>query len=219
MELQKVIEMRQSIRRYKKGDIPDGHITQMVQAAGMAPSGKNIQNWHFVAIKNRNLKERIRDVIDVKNAEIVSDMEKVDEEKALRFRKFFKNFTGFFVEAPVLFVIYSKIYEPSGYNEYKLIDADDTTLNFLLEHLNPGMQSLGAAIENLTLKAIDLGYGSCWLTSANYAAKEIEQLLKDEVGFSKENFFMAAMLAVGIPEENQKSPKKKAVEEILTVIE
>lgn len=218
MELQKVIESRQSIRRYKDGDIPESDIRKIIEAAGMAPSGKNIQNWHFIAIKNPDLKEKIRKTVDEKNSKVVEKMMQVDETKALRFRKFFKNFTAFFVNAPVLFVIYSTVYEPSGYNEYKLIDPKDEMLNFLLEHLNPGMQSLGAAIENLTLKAIDLGYGSCWLTSANYATDEIEQLLKDEIGFEKEGYFMAAMLAMGIPEDNQKSPKKKDIDEILTYI-
>ena len=80
------------------------------------------------------------------------------------------------------------------------------------------MQSLGAALENFTLTAIDLGYGSCWLTSANYVAAEIEALLKTEAGFEKEGFYMAAMMALGVPEDNPKSPPKKPLEEIYTFI-
>jgi nitroreductase len=81
------------------------------------------------------------------------------------------------------------------------------------------MQSLGAALENFTLKAIDLGYGSCLLTSANYAAAEIEELLKKEAGFEKEDYYMASMIALGIPEDGQKSPNKKPVDQILTYLE
>ncbi|PBF84299.1 nitroreductase family protein, partial [Clostridioides difficile] len=38
----------------------------MIKAAGAAPSGKNIQNWHFVVIKRRDLMEKIADVITKK---------------------------------------------------------------------------------------------------------------------------------------------------------
>lgn len=219
MELQTVLEKRQSIRRYKEGDIPEADIREIIKAAGIAPSGKNIQNWHFIAIKNRDLIEKIKLTVDKKNEEISNEMMKVDEEKGLRFRKFCKNFTLFFANAPVLTVVYGTVYTPSGYNEYKLIDAPDEILDDLLGHRNPGMQSVGAALENFTLKAIDMGYGSCWLTSANYAAKEIEDLLAKEIGFTKEGFFMVAMMAMGIPEDNQKSPAKKSLDEIYTFVE
>ncbi len=39
----------------------------MIKAAGAAPSGKNIQNWHFVVIKRRDLMEKIADVITKSN--------------------------------------------------------------------------------------------------------------------------------------------------------
>ena len=83
---------------------------------------------------------------------------------------------------------------------------------------NPGMQNIGAAMENFTLRAIELGYGSCWMTSQNYAAEEIEHILKENYQFEKEGFHLAAMLAVGVPEENQKSPKKRELEEIYTIL-
>ncbi|MDD4377105.1 MAG: nitroreductase family protein [Eubacteriales bacterium] len=219
MELQQILEKRQSIRRYKEGDIPEEDIREIVEAAASAPSGKNIQNWHFVAIKNRTIIEKIKNIVDSKNESICNEMAKVDEEKANRFRKFCKNFTLFFANAPVLTVVYSTVYTPSGYNEYKLINADSSLLDDLLSHRNPGMQSVGAALENFTLKAIDKGYGTCWLTSANYAAAEIEKVLKEEVGFEKDGFFMVALMSMGIPEDNQKSPAKKALEDVYTFID
>ena len=50
MQLQEVIDARQSIRKYKEGDIPDEHIAEMVAAAHKAPSGKNIQNLSLIRI-------------------------------------------------------------------------------------------------------------------------------------------------------------------------
>lgn len=219
MELRTVIEKRQSIRRYTDSGIPDADLQDIIKAAGLAPSGKNTQNWHFVAIKNRALIQKLADTISAKNEEICCKMDNVDKSQADRFRKFCKNFTVFWRDtAPAIIITMATAYLPSGYQEYKLIGAEQELLLDLAGYRNPGMQSIGAACENLTLKAIDLGYGTCWLTSANYAAAEIEKLLKDECGFEKYGYFFVNMLAIGVPQENQKSPKKKELEEFYTLI-
>jgi len=218
MELQEIIEKRQSIRQYEKGGIPKEHLFEIVRAAGLAPSGKNIQNWHFVVIQNEELKEKIGQVILDKNESICLEMDKVDKKRGDAFRKFVRNFTLFFIDAPVLTIVFTIDYFPTGYYEYKLIGGDRHMQDLVIRR-NPGMQNLGAAIENFTLKAIDLGYGSCVLTSGNYAAAEIEQLLRKEAVFSKEDYFMASMIALGIPRSGQPSPKKKPLEQILTYVE
>lgn len=218
MELKEIIEIRQSIRKYKDVDVPEEDIKEIVAAAAKAPSGKNIQNWHFVAIKNDELKVKIADVVGIKNEEIAARMDKIDEVQGERFRKFYKHFTRFFATAPVLTVVYSKVYTPSGYNELSLVGGNEKELWDLIDYRSPGMQSLGAAMENYTLAAIDKGYGTCWLTSANYAAKEIEELLKEEIKFEKDGYFMACMISMGVPEKDQKSPKKKSVEDVYTFI-
>ena len=216
MEFIDVIKKRQSIRKYKEGEIPENQIRQMIEAAGLAPSGKNIQNWHFVVIRDKKIMTDIAEVVTKKNEVISKKMDLIDPEKGSRFRKFCKNFTVFFTKASALLVVYSTFYPPSGYFEYQLIGEDPKT--DLVYWRNPGMQSLGAALENLTLQAIDLGFGSCWLTSANYAAQEIEQYLEVEHHFKKEDFFMAALMSLGIPEDNQPSPPKKPVGEICTFL-
>lgn len=219
MELQTIIEKRQSIRKYQEGGIPDADLQDIIKAAGLAPSGKNCQNWHFVAIKNREAMQKLADIISAKNESICLEMDKVDKDKADRFRKFCKNFTVFWRDtAPALIITLATDYIPSGYKEYSLIDADESILFDLLRHKNPSMQNIGAACENLTLKAIDLGYGTCWLTSANYAGAEIQEFLKSELGFEKEGFYFVNMFSIGVPQENQKSPGKRPLEEIFTLI-
>lgn len=218
MDLKETIYKRQSIRKFKAGDVPDSALEEMVKAAGQAPSGKNIQNWHFICIKNKDLIEKISGVLTEKNESIAAQMDIIDPDKGLRFRKFLKNFTLFYEKAPVLVVVYTTTYHPSGYHELTFINAEQSVLDDILNKRSPGMQSLGAAIQNFTLSAIEQGFGSCWLTSANYAATEIEALLKQEIGFDKEGYYLGAMLALGIPEDGPKSPKKKPLEEIYTLV-
>jgi len=105
MELHEILCKRQSIRRFKDMDVPEEDIAKIVKAAGTAPSGKNIQNWHFVAIKNKDIMNKIGHTMVAKNEDIALEMDKSDPEKGARFRKFVKNFTLFFLKAPVLVVV------------------------------------------------------------------------------------------------------------------
>ena len=217
MELRETIHKRQSIRRYKNQDVRQEDLLAILDAGRLAPSGKNSQNWHFIVIRDRDLMEQIAQVILSKNEGISAAMERKDPEKGEKFRKFVKNFTLFYLQAPVLLVVYSATYYPSGYHELAFIDAPAEQLEDLLAR-NPGFQSLGAALENMSLAAVDLGYGTCWMTSQNYAAKEIEALLKQEIGFEKDGYSLACMLSIGVPEDNQKSPPRKPLEEICTFV-
>lgn len=217
MEFMELVTKRQSIRKFTPQDVPMEDLLQMVDAARCAPSGKNIQNWHFVITKNKDLFEKIGDAILEKNRLIAEKMKQVDEEKSNRFEKFAKNFTLFYKNAPALVLVFACDYFPSGYPEMNLIGSSKYETEKLFWR-NPGMQNIGAAMENFTLRCVELGYGSCWMTSQNYAADEIELILKQEHGFEMDNFHLAAMLAVGVPQEQQKSPAKKNLEEIYTII-
>lgn len=217
MELEKVIKARQSVRKYTNEDVPNEDLTKMAELAGMAPSGKNVQNWHFVFIKDQEKKEKVAQAIIKKATWIGECTGRVDKEKGEKFVKFVNNFTVFFTKAPVLVVVYTTDYRSSGTLELEMFKEGESVLKEM-EKRNPGMQNLGAAIENFSLAAVDMGYGSCWLTSANYAHKEIETLLKEEWGFEKEGYYMGALLSLGKILGEPKSPPKKKVEEIVTFI-
>ena len=56
----KNIKNRRSIREFKSLKISDRVIKNAILAAGSAPSGANLQPWHFVIIKNKLIKKKIR---------------------------------------------------------------------------------------------------------------------------------------------------------------
>ena len=56
----KLIKTRRSIRNFKSSIIDDQIIKNAILSAGSAPSGANLQPWHFVVIKNKNIKKKIR---------------------------------------------------------------------------------------------------------------------------------------------------------------
>ncbi len=54
------IKMRRSIREFSKDKIDINVIKKAILSAGTAPSGANLQPWHFVVIKNKSVKKKIR---------------------------------------------------------------------------------------------------------------------------------------------------------------
>lgn len=54
------IARRRSVRDFSERPVPREVIEQCLMAAGTAPSGANLQPWHFVAISDPAIKKRIR---------------------------------------------------------------------------------------------------------------------------------------------------------------
>ncbi len=59
MKVLDVIQKRQSVRKYKEDAIPEKALMRVLEAARLAPSGKNIQPWKFIIVKDKVLKEKL----------------------------------------------------------------------------------------------------------------------------------------------------------------
>ena len=60
LDFYKIIKKRNSVRNFKKSRINDKIIKNAILAAGTSPSGANLQPWHFVVIKNKFIKKKIK---------------------------------------------------------------------------------------------------------------------------------------------------------------
>ncbi len=56
-----VMRKRHTVRDYCDRTVPRAVIESCIRTAGMAPSGANHQPWHFVAVSDPGLKQRIRE--------------------------------------------------------------------------------------------------------------------------------------------------------------
>ena len=56
----KLIKERRSIRDFDSKSFDINIINNAILSAGTAPNGANLQPWHFVVIKNKNIKKKIR---------------------------------------------------------------------------------------------------------------------------------------------------------------
>lgn len=60
MQVTDAIKNRHSVRKFLDKEIPDAVITQLIEAARLAPSAYNAQPWRFVVVKSNESKELLK---------------------------------------------------------------------------------------------------------------------------------------------------------------
>ena len=215
MELHDLIYSRQSVRKFKDTPVPDEDVLKILDAVRVGPSSENEQNWHFIVVRNEEFKRKLGEVITAGQQKISAEVAVSDEKQAKRFEKFTKLFTLFALKAPVLVMVYSFSALPAAYREYNIIKRPQEDIDELFLQ-SPAMMGLGAALEHAVLTMMEMGYGTTMMTSQNWAHKDIEKLVEEDIGFQREGWFLAAMMPIGVPDGELKSPGRKNMEEIVT---
>lgn len=55
------IRNRRSIRKYQERPIEEEKLTEILEAARLAPSGNNTQPWHFIVVNSPEMRQRLAD--------------------------------------------------------------------------------------------------------------------------------------------------------------
>ncbi len=63
------VKRRRTVREFSDRPVPADVIENALRAAGTAPSGANLQPWHFSVITNAEIKKQIRDAAEVEERE------------------------------------------------------------------------------------------------------------------------------------------------------
>ncbi len=209
MDLFDAIQGRKSIRRFKQTPVPDEDINKILDAGRFAPSANNTQPWKFLVIKDREILKSmaaaVRDMIDrmIPYAE--------SEKQAQRLAAYKSTYYTFFEHAPIVIAVCMEGYDAGT-------DLLLARMGYAPEEIKrlrplPGLQSVSAAIEHILLAVHALGYGSCWMTGPLVAQEAFGKLL----GYGKETF-IAALLPVGLPDEDPPARSRKPLNEILKVV-
>lgn len=198
---------RVSVRKFTNEPVKDADLEEILKAMTYAPSGKNLQNWHVVVVKNRETIQEMVTAVEKKNRLLASAI--TDEKAREQFEKF-AHYATLFHKAPMTVLFYAGPYPATAAQE--LEDFGDLEGLAAVNYAAPGIQSVAAGIENFMLAAAALGYGTCWMTSPNYAAREIEKV----IDLDKEGYHLIAMTPLGVPEKQGSHPARKALEEVVT---
>ena len=65
-----LMSQRRTVREFSDQGIPQEVLENALMAAGTAPSGANMQPWHFVVVKDAAVKKRIREAAEIEEQEL-----------------------------------------------------------------------------------------------------------------------------------------------------
>ncbi len=209
MEFSKVVSQRTSVRSFTSEPVPVAALREMVRIAGSAPCIGGKEVWSFIAIKNKDLIQKMADAVKAKYDEILP---KNDERITENVTNSVEMFSSIFTKAPALIAVLAEPYTAVIDNVLAQTSYSHSDINKLRNY--PDIQTMGAAIENLLLAAVDMGYGACWQTGAMVAKEKLSEL----IGI-KQPYSLIAFVAIGKPDKEVIPRIKKPVDEIFSVIE
>lgn len=197
MDFWEVVRMRRSIRQFTPEPVDDADLRAILEAGQLAPSPKNIQPWHFVVIRDRQTIDNLRDMVGAVLDARIREAENKARKKSLKNDRFGTlNVFG----APVVIVVLARPFPNT--------DPENQPI------FNQGLQGVAAAIENMHLASVSLGYGGCWaVLPLEFARREIEGLLSIHPPW-----FAVALLSVGVPAKWPSPTRRTPLEEIVTFI-
>ena len=193
------IEKRRSIRKYSPDSIPDEYIEELLNAAGLAPSGSNAQPWRFKIVKEPDIKSKLAhaayEQIFIASAPVVivccADIQGYLEGTVSGAQVLGKIGA---VEDRIVTILHSNA------ERWKAIDRDE---------LGPRIAAnVSIAIEHIVLRALDFGLGTCWIRLID------ERKVKEIFGWD-DNIYVVALLALGYPAESPAARKRLQLKDIL----
>ncbi|MGD9127471.1 MAG: nitroreductase family protein [Planctomycetia bacterium] len=165
MNVYEAILARKSVRAYQNREVSDEILDRILDAARMAPSASNRQEWRFVVVRDPEMREKLA-------------------EAARR--------QMFIAEAPVVVACCA---ETDGH----IMSCGEACYPI----------DVAAAIDHLTLAAVEEGLGTCWIGAFNQA--KVKELLNIPPEIQ-----VVELLPLGYPADPTPKPKQRLqLEEIV----
>lgn len=186
---------RRSIRKYIDKQVSKEMIDQIIDAGRMAPSAKNRQPWKYIVLGGKDKSEFLeymwKGILREENEQPLLPNSKNGIPDA-------KNTWNIMMQAPILIVILNT----NGKSPLAEIDTDSRVTEIC------DTLSIGASIENMLLKATEIGLGTLWIANTCYAYKELTEYLKTTQQ-------LVGAIALGCADETPKQRPRKKIEDIV----
>lgn len=195
-EFYEEIKRRRTLREFSARPVPREVIDDCLRAAGTAPSGANLQPWHFVVVSDPATKRKIREAAEVEEREFYSGKAPQEWLDALAPLGTDEN-KGYLEVAPCLIVVFAQNFalleDGRKVKNYYVTESVGIALGFLIAALHH------AGLATLTHTPSPMGFLS---TVLDRPANERAYLL----------------LVVGYPADGVQVPDitKKRLDEIAT---
>ena len=193
------LNRRRTVRDFSAEAVPREVIENCLKVANTAPSGANMQPWHFSVISDPDVKRRVREAAEAEEREFYEH--RASDEWLAALTKFGTNADKPFLEtAPYLIGVFMQKYA---------LDADGNKT----KHYYP-QESVGLAT-GMLIAALH----QCGLASLTHTPSPMGFLNEICGRPSHERAFL--LLVVGFPADDAKVPviKRKSLEDFVTFIE
>lgn len=189
------IYTRRSIRKFQNKKVSKKIIEQIIDAGRMAPSAKNRQPWKYIVYGGKNKDELLtymeQGLLREEQGKPVLPNSGQGIADAKNTLKIMKN-------APIIIIVLNT----NGTTPFSEIDADHRVTE-ICDSL-----SIGASIENILLKAEEIGIGTLWIANTCFAYPELTAYLKTEQQ-------LVGAIAVGYADEHPTQRPRKELTDIL----
>lgn len=200
MQLMDAIYNRKSIRKFKKTHISIQELKQIIKAGTLAPSAKNRQPWHFYIIQDRELESLLNNISEgIENLSLKYKSKGIPRPDIDGARTTLNSMQ----QASVVILIACK-------KKYEGSFEDD--VNWYLHALDietTDILSIGAAIEHMLLKAVEMGYGTLWICDIFYAYPQIIKFLQTDDA-------IVSAVCIGCQDEFPPNRPRLSVDEVTT---
>lgn len=165
MQLTEVIRKRRSIRNFDKVQINPQELNEILVAGTFAPSAKNRQPWFFYIINDEYTQKTFIQKLDTGMRELLQKYESSNIQR-IDIKNAFSSLKSMEQASVIILVSHQKKYvETFEDNVTWDLHARDIEVTDIL--------SIGAAIQNMLLKATELGYGTLWICDIFYAYPQL----------------------------------------------
>ncbi len=186
---------RRSIRKYKNIPVDRPMIEEILHAGSLAPSSKNRQPWTFVVVMGTAKKT----MLEIMEKGLKREKENPLLPESIQYHSGAAYTLQIMEQAPVVIFVVN----PLGISIHRTLNAEER----IYEICNA--QSIGAAMENMTLTATELGLGSLWICDTYFAYDELNHWL------NVDGELIAAM-TIGYANETPPARPRKKLEDIVS---
>lgn len=187
------IQNRRSIRKYQSRPVPKTLLEQVLQAGRLAPSSKNRQPWRFI-VYTGPAKTRLMLAME---QGLQREAQQPLLPESAPYLASAHNTLRIMQQAPALIFILNAL----GQSLQTNLTMDERVAEIC------NAQSIGAAVQNMTLAATELGLGSLWICDTYFAYPELCAALRTEGK-------LCAALALGYAAEEPPTRPRLALEQI-----
>ncbi len=199
MELDEAINGRTSVRYFREEPVPGETLLELIRAAVRAPTASGLENWRFIVFERPELAEKLYELIAEGMMEYYRAVNlPVDKMEKLRARMYEDGM----YRAPV----YVAVFLDRNVRFLKGREYDELELLWSVE-------SAAMAIQNLMLKAVELGLGTVYIGVTNF--RGIDDEVRKLAGL-KESYYLVGVIPIGYPRADPTPRKRRKSAEDVT---